>query len=804
MKIANKPRMKVYRDYSTKNISFLKMTKILTKLGVKNNDFFLALRDTDLIGVDPFDPFLTDDMKTKIVHECFTNKFYYFRECLRVSQKGSNTPVRYQLHLGNLSIHFLRWMNLNSYLELPRQCGKSIGAAAEFGYDFLFAENSEMGVFNYNNDMVKTNIERITQMLDLLPHFMRWHTLEKVADKDNPDLVDFKIKPKSNARKMSATMDMRGNLIKGKTPGINKSQADEAGRGATMLHQWWDEPCAIRNFDIAVGAAFPSYVTASREARKNGASYSIMITSTPPDIDSEQGKFLLHFVKMQMKTWSVLFFDKSRAELENILDKDSKNGFFYCTFQYFMVGKDMGWYQEQLKSLAGQEDVIRREILLIWDKSIVDNPYSIEDLNALERTIRNFGNFVEIEILPALFFKVFCNKQPDGPGSFKQTMKYIRTKRILLASDVSGGRGGDRDFSTIVGVDPITSDLLFTFSSNILNPREFYELYLYFVKNYCPKAMVVVERNNVGAGVLASLMDPNPERGIPKNLVYFPVSNSSKQAMNLRYDTDDGRMAGIYTIKTIRDELFNDILNDRILNHKYIFRSEEIFNQVCSLTERNGRIDHKLGAHDDLLFAYMIAMYVLTKHYKLLRVDFPDMGVKKVQTDVAIDEYSYNHSVNLDSVGLDLILSDFRYFYDDLVNTETDYFDTRELQMNTIDKAIEARMAVDEFYRDGMNRKLDLADLMGGHDDGIDTGNPFNPENIMRQVHYMNNDINKMKAENLGISSEEYNSMRQSNVIDKGYNYQELDQYGLPKFQQNNQVNTADKNRLLNMMGKTW
>ena len=69
MKIANKPRMKVYRDYSTKNISFLKMTKILTKLGVKNNDFFLALRDTDLIGVDPFDPFLTDDMKTKIVHE---------------------------------------------------------------------------------------------------------------------------------------------------------------------------------------------------------------------------------------------------------------------------------------------------------------------------------------------------------------------------------------------------------------------------------------------------------------------------------------------------------------------------------------------------------------------------------------------------------------------------------------------------------------------------------------------------------------------------------------------------------------
>ena len=44
------------------------MVTILTKLGIKNNDFFLAIYDKDLIGVNPFDPFLTDDIKNKI--EC--------------------------------------------------------------------------------------------------------------------------------------------------------------------------------------------------------------------------------------------------------------------------------------------------------------------------------------------------------------------------------------------------------------------------------------------------------------------------------------------------------------------------------------------------------------------------------------------------------------------------------------------------------------------------------------------------------------------------------------------------------------
>ena len=45
-------------QYNTKNLSFLKMYTILKDFGIKNNDFFLELKDETLLNVDP----LSDDL----------------------------------------------------------------------------------------------------------------------------------------------------------------------------------------------------------------------------------------------------------------------------------------------------------------------------------------------------------------------------------------------------------------------------------------------------------------------------------------------------------------------------------------------------------------------------------------------------------------------------------------------------------------------------------------------------------------------------------------------------------------------
>ena len=71
-------------DVQTSNKSFLKMSVILRRRGVKNNKFMLTLYDKDLQGVDPHSRKLTDRQKIKIFNEVTNNIWYYLREVVRI------------------------------------------------------------------------------------------------------------------------------------------------------------------------------------------------------------------------------------------------------------------------------------------------------------------------------------------------------------------------------------------------------------------------------------------------------------------------------------------------------------------------------------------------------------------------------------------------------------------------------------------------------------------------------------------------------------------------------------------------
>ena len=45
----------------------------LKERGIQNNDFFLALLDPGLAGVDPRDPNLSSTMKVRVLNECRFN-----------------------------------------------------------------------------------------------------------------------------------------------------------------------------------------------------------------------------------------------------------------------------------------------------------------------------------------------------------------------------------------------------------------------------------------------------------------------------------------------------------------------------------------------------------------------------------------------------------------------------------------------------------------------------------------------------------------------------------------------------------
>lgn len=105
-------------DYATKNESFIELAYELKKEGIKNNNFFLCLFDEELVGVDPYDPTLSDTMKLKIQNECMNNYWYFIREVVKIPEAGGFTF--YKLNKLNLATSFCMDLNLNTFTEGPK------------------------------------------------------------------------------------------------------------------------------------------------------------------------------------------------------------------------------------------------------------------------------------------------------------------------------------------------------------------------------------------------------------------------------------------------------------------------------------------------------------------------------------------------------------------------------------------------------------------------------------------------------------------------------------------------------------
>ena len=182
---------KVYYQFETSNKSFLDMHHYLKDTGVKNNKFFLILTDPDLAGINPRDPRLNMLMKQKVLRECICNYWYFLREVIRIPDQGgaANGGKPYQLHRGNLALNFCMIYNWNTFTELPRQHGKTIAVICRQLWTFLFGtSNSEMVFINKKFEDSKLNLQRLKDIRDALPSYLR------MQDQYGPDGKKLKVK----------------------------------------------------------------------------------------------------------------------------------------------------------------------------------------------------------------------------------------------------------------------------------------------------------------------------------------------------------------------------------------------------------------------------------------------------------------------------------------------------------------------------------------------------------------------------------------------------------------------------------
>ena len=603
-----KTQATVYYHMSTTNKSFLEIHKFLEDSGIRNNKFMLVLLDPDLARIDPHDPSLNSIMKTKVLRECLYNPWYFFREVVRIPDSGQATGVKFELTRGNLALIFCLMMNLNIFLEQPRQTGKTISSLCWYLYLFNFGTaNAEMSFLNKKLDDSTLNLQRVREIRELLPSYL------KMDQAFAPD--GSRIRGKNNVQTLQHPVN--GNRIRTVASARNKVSAASLMRGRTTPIIYIDEYGFIPYNSIIYTNMVPAFNTAANNARRNGSPYGMVVTTTPGMLTTDEG-IEAFTMKEGATPFSERWYDLSVEEIRNIISSNTNSNFVYIKYTYQQLGKSEEWFKELCITMRKDWDAIRREVLLEWSASSANSPFRAEDLDIIKGLVRQPINTV-----------LLLNKY-----ELKIYEKMYEKHPPLIGVDVSGGY--QRDSSAITVVDSYTTRVTAELNSNFISTPELAMVIYDIVSRWMPNAVVNIERNGgFGSSVIARLM----QTSIRKNLYYTikdKVVEERVTGAQVHRKTQKTKVYGSDSTKQEREALM-EILRDRVDYHKDKIISPTIYEELCGLeVKKNGRIEHSANTHDDQVFSWLWALHIYYNGGDLMN----DWGIQKrvLRTDADLEE----------------------------------------------------------------------------------------------------------------------------------------------------------------------
>jgi len=609
------PVRKALIHKSTPNKSFLNMHYYLKHIGITNNDFMLTLLDPDLASIDPHDPKLNTYMKRKVLRECMFNYWYFLREVIRIPVEGTN-GISYELHRGNLAINYCMILNLNIYGELPRQWYKTVTALCRYLYLFNFGtSNSQISFLNKKMEDSKRNLKDLKDLRDYLPPYLKM---------DSPFMKDNKRK------KMPDTVEtlehpVNGNKIKAVPGARSRSAAISLLRGQAVPLFWGDEWAFILYNDTIWVNAAPAFSRAQKNAKTYQVPYGSLLTSTPGILSTEEGENAYNTVN-DATPFSEMWYDMSIQQIYSIIDSNTKSNFVYIRFTYPQLGGGDEYFTNICKDMKWDWAAIRREVLLEWSITPDNSPFTTEELEAVSRLVKE--PIRTVYILGKYKFDIY-----ETLESLNNKPKYVP----IIGVDASGGFKRDR--SAICCVDSRTTKVFADLVNNSIAPHVLANIIYEIVTKMLPNAVVNIERNGgYGGSVVSKLMATN----IKKNLYYEikdRILEETHDGIRIVRKKQKTKVYGYDSSKNARDILI-EILRERMELHKDKFISKNLYNELIGLEiKRNGKVEHSANTHDDLIFAYLMSLYVWYEGINL-RENF---GIEKttIKTDESIDEVMF-------------------------------------------------------------------------------------------------------------------------------------------------------------------
>lgn len=570
--------------YDTKNTSAIRLHIVLKRMGIRNNAFHLTLLQPELSHVDPHDPNLDDVTKAKILVECKLNPWYFFREVIRAPSVGGQV-VFFEFHRANLAMIWSFLNEIDQFDTIPRQCGKSFCATAISVYlMYIVADWLTMGHFDKDFSNSQQIVRLLKELRDNLP---KWMWEKSVADTDRKESISYS-KKKNTYLTYAAPTDERS--------------AYRLGRGATLGFLQIDEIAYIPFVDKLVPTVMNSMLNAQAQARKAGIPSSVIFSTTAGNPDTKSGSYALSIVQSSLP-FSEEFYDlPNKEKLIEVMDNSGTNHMLYIEMSYRQLGKTEAWFKEAVAKAHASPDDIARDLLNIW-QSATDNAIIPQSLLVKMRASKRDPAFVDLQ--DGFVVRWYLDRAIVDSEDFK-------SRPLVMGMDTSENVG--RDFTVFVIVDPTDLRVLATCKTNDSNTMQIAR-HVFTIMNRYKGIMWIPERNNTGIAIIDFVIEQFQNSNVnPYLRIYNEVIQQMGEPKYKNVDVHDykeihGTVRSAFGYRTsgagsstARNNLYKvTMLKALELCHDRLYDGT-LISEFCNLTERNGRVDHPDGCHDDHCF----------------------------------------------------------------------------------------------------------------------------------------------------------------------------------------------------------
>jgi len=599
----------------TKNESWVRLAMLLKRMGVKNHAFMLALHNPKLRNVDPHDPNLSYEYKKMVLIECLENPWYYFREVALVPPTAGNARIHLRANRANISMLWLFFNHITTYLIQPRQTGKSLSIEELIaGLGNLFMNNTTFGILTKDDKLRDKTSKKIRDIIDKLPPYLK-----------NMDKRDVRNMEKITIKKLNNVISL---FVGNKDP----KAADNVGRGMTMPVTVIDEFAYVNNIQIILPVMLAATTAAREEAAKQGTYYGTILTTTPGKLNTPEGRYAYNVYQGSLR-WSETFFDcKNVDELNKILENnsrstDGKKKFKVMLLEYNhrQLGYTDEWLLNRIETALSDGEDAESDFLNKWVGGTLKSPIDKKYIEIMQKSI-----------IKEPIVKTYKGGYVVRWYITEEMMyEYARKGYFVIGVDPSEAVGKD-DIGLVVRYSQ-DGRVIAAGTYNETNLTVFSEFLLDLLK-YIPNSIMIIERRNSGTGIIDDLLKLMYAENInPFKRLFNWVINDYKKYKDkypdivsnvVSWDTieDLRKHFGFATSasgRASRGELYGNIFNASIKYTSNKIHDEILVNQLLDLEVKNGRIDHPKDGHDDMVISWLLGYWFMTRaeNKKLYGID---------------------------------------------------------------------------------------------------------------------------------------------------------------------------------------